>query len=144
MMDLNTLWFGVITFLFIGFLFLEGFDFGVGMLLPVLGKNDAERHQVKSSIGPFWDANEVWLIVSGAAIFAAFPGWYATMMSSFYLVLVGLLVALILRGVGFEFRNRHTAPRWRKFWDGAIAGGSLAAAFIWGVALTDLVKGLPV
>ena len=143
-MDLNTLWFGIITFLFIGFLFLEGFDFGVGMLMPVLGRNAEERRVVTSAIGPFWDGNEVWLLVSGAAMFAAFPGWYATMFSSFYLVMVALLVALILRGVGFEFRNRHSHPAWLKFWDAMIAGGSLAAAFIWGVALTDLVKGLPI
>ena len=143
-MDLNTLWFGIITFLFIGFLFLEGFDFGVGMLMPILGRNADERRTVTSAIGPFWDGNEVWVLVSGAAMFAAFPGWYATMFSSFYLVMVGLLVALILRGVGFEFRNRHTSPVWQRFWDTMITGGSLAAAFIWGVALTDLVKGLPI
>lgn len=143
-MDLNTLWFGIITFLFVGFLFLEGFDFGVGMLMPLLGRNAEERRTVTSAIGPFWDGNEVWLLVSGAAMFAAFPGWYATMFSSFYLVMVALLVALILRGVGFEFRNRHASPAWTKFWDAMIAGGSFAAAFIWGVALTDLVKGLPI
>ena len=143
-MDLNTLWFGIITFLFVGFLFLEGFDFGVGMLMPLLGRNAEERRTVTSAIGPFWDGNEVWLLVSGAAMFAAFPGWYATMFSSFYLVMVALLVALILRGVGFEFRNRHTSPAWTKFWDAMIAGGSFGAAFIWGVALTDLVKGLPI
>jgi cytochrome d ubiquinol oxidase subunit II len=143
-MDLNTLWFGIIAFLFTGFLFLEGFDFGVGMLMPLVGRNAEERRTATSAIGPFWDGNEVWLVVSGAAIFAAFPGWYATMFSSFYLVMVALLVALILRGVGFEFRNRHAAPAWTKFWDAMIAGGSLAAAFIWGVALTDLVKGLPI
>jgi cytochrome bd ubiquinol oxidase subunit II len=143
-MDLNTLWFGIITFLFIGFLFLEGFDFGVGMLMPFLGKNAAERRLVVSAIGPFWDGNEVWLLVSGAAMFAAFPGWYATMFSGFYLVMVGLLVALILRGVGFEFRNRHTAPLWQRFWDAMIAGGSFVTPFIWGVALTNLIKGLPI
>ncbi len=143
-MDLNTLWFGIVTFLFVGFLFLEGFDFGVGMLMPLLGRNAEERRTVTSAIGPFWDGNEVWLIVSGAAIFAAFPGWYATMFSSFYLMMVALLVALILRGVGFEFRNRHASPAWTKFWDAMITGGSFAAAFIWGVALTDLVKGLPI
>lgn len=143
-MNLNTLWFGIITFLFAGFLFLEGFDFGVGMLMPLVGRNAEERRTVTSAIGPFWDGNEVWLLVSGAAMFAAFPGWYATMFSSFYLVMVALLVALILRGVGFEFRNRHENPRWTQFWDAMIAGGSLVAAFIWGVALTDLVKGLPI
>src|SRR5436190_3995499 len=131
-------WFIIIAILWTGFFILEGFDFGVGMLHDAVGTDDASRRAAINTIGPLWDGNEVWLLVSGAAMFAAFPGWYATMFSSFYLVMVGLLVALILRGVGFEFRNRHASSAWQKFWDGMIAGGSLAAALIWGVALTDL------
>src|SRR3954453_17329896 len=112
-MDLNVLWFLLITVLFTGFFFLEGFDFGVGMLLPFLGKNDAERRMVINSIGPFWDANEVWLLTAGGAMFAAFPDWYATLFSGFYLALMLMLLALIVRGVGFEFRSKHESPAWR-------------------------------
>src|SRR5512140_1596933 len=124
-MDLNILWFILIGVLFTGFFFLEGFDYGVGILLPFLGKNDAERRTIINTIGPFWDGNEVWLLTAGGAMFAAFPNWYATMFSGFYLALLLMLVALIMRGVAFEFRSKDQRPGWRKFWDWAIFGGSL-------------------
>ncbi len=112
-MDLNTFWFILITILFIGFFFLEGFDCGVGILLPFLGKGDSERRTIIHSIGPFWDGNEVWLLTAGGAIFAAFPNWYATMFSGFYVALLLLLLVLILRAVAFEFRSRDPRPAWR-------------------------------
>ncbi len=143
-MGLNVLWFLLITVLFIGFFFLEGFDFGVGMLLPFLGKNDAERRVVISAIGPFWDANEVWLLTAGGAMFAAFPNWYATMFSGFYLPLVLMLLALIMRGVAFEFRNKDERPVWRNFWDWMIFIGSTLPGLLWGVAITDVIEGVPI
>jgi cytochrome d ubiquinol oxidase subunit II len=143
-MDLNTFWFILIVILFIGFFFLEGFDYGVGILLPFVGRNEKERSVVISSIGPFWDANEVWLLTAGGAIFAAFPNWYATMFSAFYLALVVMLVALILRGVAFEFRNREENETWRKFWDWAIFGGSLVPALLWGVAIANVLAGIKI
>jgi cytochrome d ubiquinol oxidase subunit II len=143
-MDLNTLWFGIITVLFIGFFFLEGFDYGVGILMPFVGKNEAERRVVISSIGPFWDGNEVWMIVAVAGMFAAFPGWYATLFSGFYFVMFTILVTLILRGVAFEFRNRDSRRRWRAFWDAMIFLGSLVPALLWGVTLTNLLKGVAI
>jgi cytochrome bd ubiquinol oxidase subunit II len=143
-MDLNVLWFGIIIALFVGFFFLEGFDFGVGILLPFIAKKDAERRQVISSIAPFWDGNEVWLVTAAGAMFAAFPVWYATMFSAYYLLLIPLLLTMIVRGVGFEFRNKHEGERWRKAWDWFIFAGSLVPAFLWGVALTNLVRGVPI
>lgn len=143
-MDLNTLWFLLIAVLFIGFFFLEGFDYGVGILLPFVGKDDIERRLIINAIGPFWDANEVWLITAGGAMFAAFPNWYATMFSGFYLPLVLLLAALIVRGVAFEFRSKHDSPRWRKTWDWLIFFGSLVPAILWGVALGNLLLGVPI
>jgi cytochrome d ubiquinol oxidase subunit II len=143
-MDLNILWFVLITILFIGFFFLEGFDYGVGILLPFLGKNDAERRQIVSSIGPFWDGNEVWLLTAGGAMFAAFPNWYATMFSGFYLALLLVLVSLIGRGVAFEFRNRDARPGWRTMWDWVIFAGSFVPALIWGVAIANLMEGVPI
>lgn len=143
-MDLNTLWFVLITVLFIGFFFLEGFDYGVGILLPFLGKTEEERRQVVASIGPFWDGNEVWLLTAGGAMFAAFPNWYATMFSGFYLPLVLVLVALIIRGVAFEFRNRDERATWRKLWDWGIFVGSLVPALLWGVAITNIIEGVPI
>ncbi|HZC07678.1 MAG TPA: cytochrome d ubiquinol oxidase subunit II, partial [Ktedonobacterales bacterium] len=116
-MTLNTLWFILIATLFGGFFLLEGFDYGVGMLLPFLGRDDADRRVIIRSIGPFWDGNEVWLITAGGAMFAAFPNWYATLFSGFYLPLALLLLALIVRGVAFEFRNKVEHPRWRATWD---------------------------
>jgi cytochrome d ubiquinol oxidase subunit II len=143
-MELNTLWFILIAVLYIGFFVLEGFDFGVGMLLPFLGKNDTERRAVINTIGPHWDGNEVWLITAGGATFAAFPQWYATLFSGFYLPLFLLLAALILRGVAFEFRSKDDGPRWRALWDWCIFGGSLAPALLLGVAFANLVKGVPI
>lgn len=144
MLDLNTIWFILIAVLFIGFFFLEGFDYGVGILLPFLGKDDNERRVIINTIGPHWDGNEVWLITAGGAMFAAFPEWYATMFSGFYIALVLMLVALILRGVAFEFRSKVEDKRWRSFWDWSIFGGSLIASILWGVAIANLVKGTPI
>lgn len=143
-MDLNILWFILITVLFVGFFFLEGFDFGVGILLPFLGKNDSERRVIINSIGPVWDGNEVWLITAGGAMFAAFPNWYATLFSGFYLALFLVLFALIIRGVAFEFRSSDTSPRWRNTWDWMIFTGSFLSALLWGVAMTNIVKGVPI
>jgi cytochrome d ubiquinol oxidase subunit II len=143
-MNLNALWFILITILFIGFFFLEGFDYGVGMLLPFLGKNDEERRTIISTIGPFWDGNEVWLLTAGGAMFAAFPNWYATLFSGFYLALVLMLVALILRGVAFEFRSKDPRLQWRNFWDWAIFVGSALPGFLWGVAISNIIEGVPI
>lgn len=143
-MDLNTLWFILIAVLFTGFFFLEGFDYGVGVLMPLMGKNDDEKRAITSTIGPFWDGNEVWLLTAGGAIFAAFPNWYATMFSGFYLALLLVLVGLIIRAVGFEFRNRDERAGWRKTWDWAIFAGSLLPAFLWGVAIANLMEGVPI
>jgi cytochrome d ubiquinol oxidase subunit II len=143
-MKLVPFWFIVITVLWTGFFVLEGFDFGVGMLHGVVGKDEAGRRAAINTIGPLWDGNEVWLIVAAAAIFAAFPGWYATMFSGFYLALVLLLVALIVRGVSFEYRGKRDAVRWRRTWDVAMTAGSLLAPFLIGVALGDLLNGLPI
>lgn len=143
-MDLNTLWFALIGVLFTGFFLLEGFDFGVGMLLPFLGKNDRERRVVINSIGPFWDANEVWLLTAGGAMFAAFPHWYATLFSGFYLALILMLVGFIIRGVAFEFRSKDERAVWRKFWDWMIFVGSLVPALLWGVAVGNLILGVPI
>jgi cytochrome d ubiquinol oxidase subunit II len=143
-MDLNTIWFGLITVLFIGFFFLEGFDYGVGILLPFMGRTDRERRVVVNTIGPVWDGNEVWMITAGGAAFAAFPHFYATLFSGFYLALVLMLLALILRGVAFEFRSKDERPEWRTFWDWAIFGGSLVPALLWGVAMSNLIRGVPI
>ncbi len=143
-MDLNTLWFLLIAVLYTGFFILEGFDFGVGILLPFLSKKDNERRAIINTIGPHWDGNEVWLITAGGATFAAFPHWYATLFSGFYLALFLLLVALILRGVSFEFRSKDANPKWRSFWDWAIFTGSLLAALLLGVAFANLARGVPI
>ena len=143
-MDLNTLWFVLILVLFVGFFVLEGFDYGVGMLMPFLGKNDLERRVILNTIGPFWDGNEVWLLTAGGAMFAAFPMWYATMFSGFYLPLFLLLLALIVRGVGFEFRSKDRNPRWRSLWDWMVFIGSLVPALLIAVAFANLVRGVPI
>lgn len=143
-MDLNTVWFVLVTVLFIGFFLLEGFDYGVGILLPFLGKDDVDRRVIINTIGPFWDGNEVWLITAGGAIFAAFPNWYATMFSGFYLPLVLMLLALIVRGVGFEFRSKDKRPEWRRLWDWMIFVGSLVPALLWGVAFGNIIRGVPI
>jgi len=143
-MTLAEFWFALIAVVWTGFFVLEGFDFGVGMLHPVVGADEAGRRTVINTIGPLWDGNEVWLIVAGAAMFAAFPGWYATMFSGFYLALVVLLIALIARGISFEYRGKHDGADWRRTWSGMLAGGSLVAPLLIGVALGDLLHGLPV
>jgi len=143
-MDLNILWFILIAVLFAGFFLLEGFDYGVGILLPFLGKEDDERRVIVNAIGPFWDGNEVWLLTAGGAIFAAFPNWYATMFSGFYLALALMLITLILRGVAFEFRSKDARPGWRNFWDWMIFFGSFVPALLWGVAFGNLLRGVPI
>ena len=143
-MDLNTVWFILIAVLFTGFFFLEGFDYGVGMLLPFLGKDDLERRTIINTIGPVWDGNEVWMITAGGALFASFPQVYATLFSGFYLVLILMLVALILRGVSFEFRGKHQSKGWRPFWDWAIFIGSLLPALLWGVTVGNLMRGFAI
>lgn len=143
-MDLNTLWFILIGVLFSGFFLLEGFDYGVGILLPFVGKQDEERRLAINAIGPFWDGNEVWMLTAGGALFAAFPHWYATLFSGFYLALVLMLFALIVRGVAFEFRSQLAASRWRTTWDTLLFIGSLVPALLWGVAVGNLVRGVPI
>ncbi len=143
-LNLETLWFGLIAVLWIGYFFLEGFDFGVGILLPFLGKDDVDRRITVNTIGPVWDGNEVWLIVAGGATFAAFPEWYATLFSGFYLALFLILVALIFRGVAFEFRGKDTHPAWARWWDRAIFWGSAVPALLWGVAWANILRGVPI
>jgi cytochrome d ubiquinol oxidase subunit II len=143
-MDLSIVWFVLVTVLFIGFFFLEGFDYGVGILLPFLGHSDDERRLIINTIGPVWDGNEVWMITAGGALFAAFPHVYATLFSGFYLALFLMLVALIVRGTGFEFRSKETGLTWRNTWDWLIFAGSLVPAILWGVAVTNLLKGVPI
>ena len=144
MSSLVPFWFIVIAVLWTGFFILEGFDFGVGMLHTFVGRDDAGRRAAINTIGPLWDGNEVWLIVAGAAIFAAFPGWYATMFSGMYLAMVLLLAALIIRGVAFEYRGKDDSPRWRATWSGLLTAGSLLAPLLIGIALADLLAGLPI
>ena len=142
--DLNTIWFILITILFTGFFFLEGFDYGVGILVPVIGKTDDEKRVILNTIGPHWDGNEVWMITAGGALFAAFPHVYATMFSGFYLALFCILVALIVRAVGIDYRSKRASATWRKTWDIAIAIVSILAAGLWGVAVGNLVTGVPI
>jgi cytochrome d ubiquinol oxidase subunit II len=149
-MDLNIVWFALIAVLYIGFFILEGFDFGVGILLPFLSRDknpknvDRYRRLMIKNIGPHWDGNEVWLLTAGGATFAAFPNWYATLFSGFYLPLLILLLALIARGVAFEYRSKQEDPRWRNTWDWCIFFGSLVPALLLGVALANLVRGVPI
>jgi cytochrome d ubiquinol oxidase subunit II len=142
-MGLAEFWFVLIAVLWGGYFLLEGFDFGVGMLLPWLPRDERERELMFESIGPVWDGNEVWLVVAGGATFAAFPAWYATMFSGFYIALLLILVLLIVRVVSFEWREKHDGPRWRATWLWMNTIGSFGAAFIWGVALANLVAGVP-
>ena len=139
---LPELWFVLIAVLWAGYLVLEGFDFGVGMLLPVLGRNDKERRVVINTIGPVWDGNEVWLLTAGGATFAAFPEWYATLFSGFYLPLLLILLALIIRGVSFEYRGKIADARWAAWADRGIIIGSWVPAVLWGVAFANLVAGV--
>ncbi|ANZ37004.1 cytochrome d ubiquinol oxidase subunit II [Lentzea guizhouensis] len=141
---METLWFVLIAVLWLGYLFLEGFDFGVGMLLPVLGRDNAERRVMINTIGPVWDGNEVWLIVAIGATFAAFPGWYAALLSAAYLPLTLFLVALIGRGVAFDYRGKVDNPRWRKAWDVTIVAGSWIATLCVGLLISTTVLGLPI
>jgi len=142
-MDLNYLWFWIIAALFIGYFVLDGFDFGVGMSLPFLGRDDTDRRVLINTIGPVWDLNETWLIVAGAALFASFPEWYATMFSGFYLPLLLILLALIVRGVSFEYRHQRPESRWKAWFDGMIIVGSAVPALLWGVAFANVVRGVP-
>ncbi|MBK6502202.1 cytochrome d ubiquinol oxidase subunit II [Candidatus Neomicrothrix sp.] len=156
-MELTTVWFILIAVLWIGYFVLEGFDFGVGILFPVLGRDDPDlgsndlaetgeirRRVMLSTVGPVWDGNEVWLLTAGGATFAAFPHWYATLFSGFYLPLLLILVALIMRALAFDYRGKVDDPVWRRRWDWAIFGGSLAPALLWGVAFTNIVRGVPI
>src|SRR5215207_1194693 len=141
---LQVIWFLLIAGLWIGFFFLEGFDFGVGMLLPFLGRNDVERRAMINTIGPVWDANEMWLILAITSMFAVFPDWYATLFSGFYLAMVVIIVALILRGISFEYRSKDARPQWRGRFDWMIAGGSFVTSFLFGIVFTDLLGGMPI
>jgi cytochrome bd ubiquinol oxidase subunit II len=143
-MTLGEFWFVIAALLWVVFFILEGFDFGVGMLHSFLGRDDTERRVLINTIGPVWDGNEVWLIVAGAVIFAAFPGWYATMFSALYLALVLLLIGLIVRGLTFEYQRKFDDPRWRTFWRWGMTIGSALIPFLIGVALGDLLHGLPI
>jgi cytochrome d ubiquinol oxidase subunit II len=146
--DLPTVWFVAIAVLWTGYLVLEGFDFGVGMLLPVLGRGpdpahrEADRRVVINAIGPVWDGNEVWLITAIGAMFAAFPAWYGAMLSGFYLPVLLVVAALVVRGVAFEYRGKVDDPRWRARWDAAIVAGSAVPAFVWGTVLATVVRGV--
>lgn len=141
-MDLNILWFILIAILWTGYLILEGFDFGVGMLLTILGKKEKERRLLINTIGPLWDGNEVWLLTAGGATFAAFPEWYATLFSGFYIPLFLILIALILRGISFEYRSKIEDPKWKRYCDFGISFGSWVPAVLWGVAFANLVRGV--
>ena len=143
-MGLEITWFCLICVLWAGYFMLEGFDFGVGMLLPVVGKSQEERGRMIESIGPVWDGNEVWLVVAGGATFAAFPAWYATMFSGFYLALLLILVFLIVRVVSFEWRSKSETPGWRTTWTWANTIGSFGASLLWGIGLSCLVYGVPI
>ncbi|MGN8027539.1 cytochrome d ubiquinol oxidase subunit II [Microbacterium sp. 22242] len=141
-MDLATLWFWIVALFFVGYFVLDGFDFGVGMSLPFLGRDDVSRRQVINTIGPIWDLNETWVIVAGACLFASFPEWYASLFSGFYLPLLLILLALILRGVSFEYRHQRDDPRWKRRFDTMIVIGSAVPALLWGVAFGNIVQGV--
>ena len=144
-MELTTVWFGLIAVLWIGYFCLEGFDFGVGMLLPVLARDDAERRVMINTVGPVWDGNEVWVLVAGGATFAAFPEWYATLFSGFYLPLLLILVALIVRNVAFEYRGkRDDADLAARAGTSLLVVGSFVPALLWGVAFANIVRGVPI
>lgn len=142
--ELTTVWFVLIAVLWIGYFTLEGFDFGVGMLVPVLARDETERRVMINTVGPVWDGNEVWVLVAGGATFAAFPEWYATLFSGFYLPLLLILVALILRNLAFEYRHKGDTAQWRGRWDAALIGGSFVPALLWGVAFANIVAGVPI
>ncbi len=143
-MDLVTLWFWLIALTFTLYFFLEGFDFGVDILRPTLARTDAEERALTGTIGPFWDGNEVWVIAAAGVMFSTFPVWYGAVFSGLYPLFVLILLALLLRGVSFEYRNQVDSDRWRAFWDWMSFGGSLVPAFLWGVIMAKLIEGLPV
>jgi cytochrome d ubiquinol oxidase subunit II len=143
-MDLHTIWFVIVAFFWVGFFVLEGFDFGVGMLHTFVGRSETARRAAINTIGPWWDGNEVWLVVAGASMFAAFPGWYATMFSALYLALLLVLLALMARGVSFEYRGKRESHHWRHTWSWATTVGSLLVPLLLGVGLGDLLTGLPI
>ncbi|MFC6152255.1 cytochrome d ubiquinol oxidase subunit II [Nocardioides yefusunii] len=143
-MELTTVWFSLIAILWIGYFVLEGFDFGVGMLLPFLARSEKERRVMYNTVGPVWDGNEVWLLVAGGATFAAFPEWYATLFSGFYLPLLLILVALIIRNLAFEYRGKKDDDAWRRRWDICLVIGSWLPAVLWGVAFANIVAGVPI
>jgi cytochrome bd ubiquinol oxidase subunit II len=140
---LADLWFGLIAVLWAGYFVLEGFDFGVGMLLPFVGRDEEDREAMLGTIGPVWDGNEVWLVVAGGATFAAFPAWYATAFSGFYIALLLVLLCLVVRAVSFEWGEREEGTRWRTFWRGANTVGSFGAPLLWGIALANFLHGVP-
>ena len=141
---LHDVWFVLIAVLWTGYFFLEGFDFGIGVLTKLLARDRTERRVLINTIGPVWDGNEVWLISAGGATFAAFPDWYATLFSGFYLPLLAILVCLIVRGVAFEFRAKHADDRWQRNWEHAIFWTSLLPAVLWGVAFANIVRGVKI
>ncbi|WP_306184499.1 MULTISPECIES: cytochrome d ubiquinol oxidase subunit II [unclassified Streptomyces] len=141
-MELHDVWFVLIAVLWTGYFFLEGFDFGVGVLTKLLARNRAEKRVLINTIGPVWDGNEVWLLTAGGATFAAFPEWYATLFSGFYLPLLVILVCLIVRGVAFEYRAKRSEENWQRNWETAIFWCSLIPAFLWGVAFGNIVRGV--
>ncbi|MFF7827490.1 cytochrome d ubiquinol oxidase subunit II [Streptomyces rochei] len=143
-MELHDVWFVLIAVLWTGYFFLEGFDFGVGVLTRLLARNRAEKRVLINTIGPVWDGNEVWLLTAGGATFAAFPEWYATLFSGFYLPLLAILVCLIVRGVAFEYRVKRPEERWQRNWETAIFWTSLIPAFLWGVAFGNIVRGVKI
>ncbi len=143
-MEHTTIWFALIAFFWVGYFALEGFDFGVGMLLPWLPRDEAERRVLYNSIGPVWDGNEVWVLVAGGATFAAFPEWYATLFSGFYLPLLLILVALIVRALAFEYRHKRAEASWKRGWDFSLIFGSYVPALLWGIALANMVRGVPI
>lgn len=142
--NLQTFWFVLIAVLWVGYFILEGFDFGVGVLIPFVSKNEADRRAVLTTLGPVWDGNEVWVLVAGGATFAAFPEWYATLFSGFYQPLFLILVSLIVRGVAFEYRSKYGKAQWRQRWDIAIVTASFIPALLWGVAFANIVRGVPI
>ncbi|KQO46880.1 MULTISPECIES: cytochrome d ubiquinol oxidase subunit II [unclassified Frigoribacterium] len=142
-MDLPTLWFVILGFFFVGYFVLDGFDFGVGMSLPFLGRDDTDRRVLINTIGPVWDLNETWVIVAGAFLFAAFPEWYATLFSGFYLLMLLILLALIARGVSFEYRHQRPESSWKRRFDRMIVVGSAVPAFVWGLVFANVVQGVP-
>ena len=141
-MELHDVWFVLIAVLWTGYFFLEGFDFGVGVLTRLLARDRAEKRVLINTIGPVWDGNEVWLLTAGGATFAAFPEWYATLFSGFYLPLLAILICLIVRGVAFEYRAKRPEESWQRNWETAIFWTSLIPAFLWGVAFGNIVRGV--